>query len=206
MTHGKKILALVLARKNSKRIKNKNICKLGNKPLISWTLETLKKNKIRNLFTDVLISTDSEKIRKIALDYNFLSPWIRPKKLSNQFASSESAALHALKWYELNVSSVDGIFLFQPTSPFRSQNKISLAVKIFSKNPKKQIVSVCARKTYKFNINDINGSMYLTHVDILKKFKTFKKKNFTPFKIYKNLENVDIDTLEDFSLAKKFII
>ena len=38
----KKILALVLARKNSTRLKNKNILILKNKPLISWTFDFLK--------------------------------------------------------------------------------------------------------------------------------------------------------------------
>ena len=39
----KKILAIILARKNSKRIKNKNIKILKKKPLISWTLDLQKK-------------------------------------------------------------------------------------------------------------------------------------------------------------------
>ena len=38
-----KYLALVLARKGSKRLKNKNILKLGKKQLILRTLENLKK-------------------------------------------------------------------------------------------------------------------------------------------------------------------
>ena len=58
----KKILALVLARKNSTRLKNKNIYKLGNKPLISWTFEILKKkNKkfiYRHLSFDRFIKSD----------------------------------------------------------------------------------------------------------------------------------------------------
>ena len=43
----KNYLALVLARKGSRRLKNKNVLKLGSKPLISWTLDNLK--KISNL-------------------------------------------------------------------------------------------------------------------------------------------------------------
>ena len=43
----KKILALVLARKGSIRLKNKNKLKLHNKPLVQWTFDKLneKKNK-----------------------------------------------------------------------------------------------------------------------------------------------------------------
>ena len=201
----KKILALVLAKKNSKRLKNKNIYKLGNKPLITWTFDTLKKKNIKSLFTDILVSTDSSLIIKISKKYNFLTPWIRPKKLSKQITSSESSALHALEWYEKNIRKVDALFLFQPTSPFRSQKKILAAVKILSKNNNKQIVSVCSKKTYKFKKNDINGSIYLTPVSILKKFKTFKKKGYIPLKTYRPSENIDIDTLEDMVFAENII-
>ena len=124
----KKILALVLARKNSKRLKNKNLLNLNGKPLISWTFDTLNKKKIRRLFVDILVSTDSLKIQNLSKKYKLLSPWLRPKKFSNKFSTSESAAIHAISWYEKNISSVDGIFLFQPTSPYRSQKKIIYAI------------------------------------------------------------------------------
>ena len=119
----KKILALILARKNSKRLKNKNVYKLGNKPLVTWTFNILKKKNIRRLFTDIIVSTDSNKIKKLSENYKFLSPWIRPKNLSGQFISSESSAINALKWYEKNIKKVDAIFLFQPKTPFRTQKK-----------------------------------------------------------------------------------
>ena len=41
-----KILALVLARKGSKRLKNKNVRSLAGKPLICWTLDLLNKKKM----------------------------------------------------------------------------------------------------------------------------------------------------------------
>jgi CMP-N,N'-diacetyllegionaminic acid synthase len=198
----KKILAIVLARKGSVRLKNKNVLMLKGKPLIEWTFKKLYKKNIRKLFVDVLVSTDSIKIQNIAKKYKFLCPWLRPKKLSGRFSTSEAAALHAVKWYENNVQKINGLFLFQPTSPFRSQKKIIAAVKLFKKK-KKQVVSVCSRKTYKFNINDINGSLYLTPVALLKKFKTFKKKGFIKIKINKASENLDIDTLADMRIAKK---
>ena len=200
----KKILAIVLARKGSNRLINKNILILKDKPLIEWTFEKLLKKNIRKLFTHILVSTDSKKIINLAKKYNFLSPWKRPKKLSGKFSSSESSALHALKWYEKNIEKVDGIFLFQPTSPFRMDNKIKLAVKIFLKY-NKQIVSVSSKKTYKFNKNSINGSIYLSPVSILKRFKSFSKKGFIPLKMGTYLENIDIDTKVDFECATKLL-
>jgi CMP-N,N'-diacetyllegionaminic acid synthase len=199
-----KILALVLARKGSTRLKNKNILKIKNKPLIQWTFEKLYKKKIRKLFTDVLVSTDSQKIINLSKKYKFLSPWKRPQKLSSNSCLSETSALHALKWYEKNIQKVDGVFLFQPTSPFRIDNKIFLAIKIFLKY-NKQVVSVASKKTYKFNKNSINGSIYLSPVYILKKFKNFAKKGFIPLKMSSYLENIDIDTKDDLDLANKLL-
>ena len=137
----KKILALVLARKGSSRLKNKNLLILKDKPLIEWTFKKLNKKNIRKLFVDILISTNSQKILNLSKKYNFRSPWLRPKIYSTKFSTSEASALHALKWYEKNIQKVDGVFLFQPTSPFRIDSKIILAIKFFTKT-NNQIVSV----------------------------------------------------------------
>ncbi len=198
-----KILALVLARKGSTRLKNKNFLKLNGKPLIQWTFEKLHKKKIRKLFTDVLVSTDSNEIIKLSKNYQFLAPWIRPKKFSGKFSSSETSALHALNWYEKNIKKVDGVFLFQPTSPFRMDNKIILAIRMFLKY-NKQVVGVCSKKTYKFEKNSINGSIYLSPVNILKKYKNFSKKGYLGVKISSYVENIDIDSKIDFYLAKNY--
>ncbi len=200
----KKILALVLARKNSTRLKNKNIKILKNKPLINWTFDFLKQKKINKYFTDIFLSTDSPKINLISKKYKFLSPWLRPKNLSGRNVSSAKSALHALKWYEKNVQKVDALFLFQPTSPFRKEKKLKEAINLFFKN-KKQIVSVSGKKTRKFKKYQVNGSMYLTPTSTLKKRKTFNYKGFLKIKMFSEKENIDIDNLVDFNHAKKYI-
>jgi len=58
-----KILIIIPARKNSKRLKNKNLLKINNKSLIQRTIDEAKKivpNK------NILVSTDSKIILKIA--------------------------------------------------------------------------------------------------------------------------------------------
>jgi CMP-N-acetylneuraminic acid synthetase len=47
--------------------------------------------------------------------------------------------------------------------------------------------------------------MYLTPVNILKKYKTFSEPGFVPLKMTSELENIDIDTHEDFDRAKKLL-
>jgi len=199
----KKILALVLARKKSTRLKNKNILKIKGKPLVEWTFDIFKKENIRKLFVNVLVSTDSAEIISISKKYKFLISLIRPKSLSNKFTTSEAAALHAIEWYEKNFQKIDGVFLFQPTSPYRTQKNIISAVKMFSKK-NQAIVSVCSKSTYKFKKNDINGSLYLTPISLLKKFNNFTMSNSAKIKMYKESENIDIDTIEDLRIARKF--
>ena len=53
--------------------------------------------------------------------------------------------------------------------------------------------------------NQINGSLYLTPIEILKKRKTFNFKGFQKIKMYQDKENLDIDTIDDFKDAKKML-
>ena len=62
-----KILAIIPARGGSKGVKNKNIKKINKKPLIYWTINEAKKSK---KITKIIISTDSNNIKKISLKYN----------------------------------------------------------------------------------------------------------------------------------------
>ena len=75
-------ICIIPARKGSKRIKNKNIIKLNNIPLIGHVIKTALKSKI---FSKVIVSTDSKKIQSIAKKYGADVPFIRSKKLSNDF-------------------------------------------------------------------------------------------------------------------------
>ena len=54
-----KKLLIIPARKNSKRIKDKNIKSFHGKPIISYSLELALKSK---LFNKIHISTDNKKI------------------------------------------------------------------------------------------------------------------------------------------------
>ena len=125
-----KILALVTARKGSKRLHNKNIRLLGNKPLIVWTI-----NSAKNIpeICDILVSTDDQAVMSISKDIGAYVPWLRPVDLATDTASSVDVALHALNWYESERGAVDGILLLQPTSPFRSKETIQRGIELFKK-------------------------------------------------------------------------
>ena len=60
-----KNLIIIPARKNSKRVKNKNLVKVLKKPLIFWTIKYAKKFNKKNY--DVVVSSDCSKIKKICI-------------------------------------------------------------------------------------------------------------------------------------------
>jgi CMP-N-acetylneuraminic acid synthetase len=58
-------IAVIPARGGSKGLPGKNIKLLNNKPLIAWSIESaLQSKKIDR----VIVSTDSDEIKKVALD------------------------------------------------------------------------------------------------------------------------------------------
>ena len=57
-------ICIIPARKNSKRIKNKNIINFYGKPIIYYAIKIAKKSK---LFSRIVVSTDCVKIAKIAI-------------------------------------------------------------------------------------------------------------------------------------------
>ena len=126
-----KILSIIPARKKSKRIKNKNKILLKNKKLIEHTFIVAKKSK---LFSHILLTTDDKEIIKLSKKYKILAPWVRPKKISDDFSPSYKAIIHAYNWYEKNYETVDGIFVLQPTSPFRTIKTLKEMIKIFKNN------------------------------------------------------------------------
>ena len=224
-----KILSIILARKNSKRIKNKNKIILKNKKLIEHTFLTATKSK---LFSQILLSTDDRQIIHLAKKYNILAPWLRPKNLSNDFTPSYKVIIHAYDWYEKKYGKVDGIFILQPTSPFRKIKTIKEMVKIFIKNKKRAVINVSkcnehpewmvkllnnkmipyiSQKYFKKRsqslkkLYKINGLGYLISPFILKKEKTLVPSNAIPCINKSKIESIDIDDMQDYILAKSLI-
>ena len=64
MYKNKKIFCIILARKNSKGLKNKNLKKIKNKPLIWYPLNAAKKSKYVD---DIYFNSDCKKMSKYAI-------------------------------------------------------------------------------------------------------------------------------------------
>lgn len=122
MYKDKKFLAIIPAREGSKGLPGKNIKLLCGKPLIAWSIEAgLESRHIDEL----VVTTDSLEIAKIASDYGASTPFIRPKEYATDTSTSWDVVNHAIEFYasELNVH-FDYIVLLEPTSPLRESGDI----------------------------------------------------------------------------------
>lgn len=113
-----KVLGVIPARANSKRVKNKNIKFLGGKPLIAHTIAAAKTSK---LLTETIVSTDSEEIKSISEDLGGKVPFLRPEKFAQDHSGDKEVLIHALdEMKRITNISFDAVMLLRPTTPFKT--------------------------------------------------------------------------------------
>ena len=179
-----KILCTICARGGSKGLTNKALRKINDKPLIYYTIKQAIKSKV---FDQVVVSTDSKKIQKVAKYYGAKSWFLRPKKFSHDASSKLVAVRHALvesekyfkKYYEICVD-------LDITSPLRNINDIKNALRKFKQEKASNLISVCeAKKNPYFNMIE-------------------KKKNKIKIVKYKkNLNKFSRSYSTDFSISRR---
>lgn len=125
MIDGKRVLALIPARKGSKGLPLKNIRPLAGKPLLAWPIEAARACP---LVDRVLISTDDPEFAEIAVSYGADAPFLRPKELASDTAPSIDFILHALGQMEAAGEPYDYLVLLEPTSPLTTSKDISNAL------------------------------------------------------------------------------
>lgn len=219
-----KFLCLIPARKNSTRLKNKNILKFFNKPLIYWTIKIATKSKF---FNKIVVSSDNKQLANIVNKFKKVDFIERPKNISGKNAKIEQAIKHVLDVYKKKSQYFDAIVILQPTSPLRKLSTIEKCCKIFSSN-KYDTLATVTRLDFKSDprrvINLEKGSFFLKKfnysykisknsykldggVVFIKKINTFKNKVLsgkTSFFKINYPESIDIDTSLDFKQAKLF--
>lgn len=126
-----KILAIIPARSGSKSIKNKNIIPYKGKPLIYHSIRTALESKLIN---KVIVSTDSQKYKKISLKFGAEVPFLRPKKISSDNSIDYDFILHATKYLIKNNYYPDLVVLLRPSTPNRDIDIVDKGIKHFIKN------------------------------------------------------------------------
>jgi CMP-N,N'-diacetyllegionaminic acid synthase len=223
MVNGKKVLAIIPARGGSKRLPNKNLMLLGNKPLISWTIEAAL---LSNYIDRVIVSTDSDEIKLMSESYGADVPFIRPAKLATDEATSSDVILHALQALD---TQYDIVLMLQPTSPMRSFIHIDECLESMDIKGAEGVVSVtlCEHSPLWANtfapdgsLNDfldvssnrrsqdlpdfyrLNGAIFCYKTaNIISNSGINYKGNIFPY-VMDRCSSVDIDTKDDFDYAE----
>lgn len=168
----KKFLCIIPARSGSKGIKNKNIVDINGKPLIQFTINVAK--KLQN-YCEIVISTDSKKIKNLCLKNKLNFYGMRPKKLSSDKALTKNVVNYELKKIEKKLNKkFFGIILLQPTCPIRDHRKIIKGMKILLKKKYNSVLS----------LSEVGGN-HPYRMKIIKKkfcynFMNFKTENMIP--------------------------
>ncbi|MBN2012075.1 acylneuraminate cytidylyltransferase [candidate division KSB1 bacterium] len=125
------IVAIIPARGGSKSIPRKNVKKLGEHPLIAYSIAA---GLQANLVSRVIVSTDDEDIARIARDYGADVPFVRPSELAEDHVVDLPVFEHAIHWFSKNDRLPDIVVQLRPTSPFRPMDCVDGAIEQLIKN------------------------------------------------------------------------
>lgn len=123
------IVALIPARAGSKRVPDKNIRLLAGHPVIAYTIAAALGSGI---FTDVIVSTDSEHYAAIAKYYGAEVPFLRPESLAGDQSPDIEWLAYTLERLAKAGRRYDCFSILRPTSPFRLPQTIQRAWGDFS--------------------------------------------------------------------------
>tara|TARA_Y100000816_G_scaffold292520_1_gene288300 strand:+ start:12496 stop:14217 length:1722 start_codon:yes stop_codon:yes gene_type:complete len=136
----KKILAVIQARGGSKGIPKKNIYPINGHPLISYTIAAALKT---NLIDDLIVSSDSREIRKVAIKYGAKAPFRRPKKLAGDKVLSVDSLIHAtLKAESIYKKQYDYVIELPCVSPLRDHRDIDNCINLMINNNSDSVISM----------------------------------------------------------------
>ncbi len=215
-------IAIIIARKNSKRLRGKNNLKINGVSLIIRAINSVIKSKI---FDIIILSTDDPKILKLKNKFKKIKFIKRKKSLAKDNTKAISVVLDIIKNYKSYLS----VSLFLPTCPFRDSTDIKKAFKIFKKNykttisvtnyefppefaiirngknfspiPNSPLLKNKTRSQDFSNYMRPNGAIYISLIKNLLKKKNFYSKKMNVYKMSR-IKSIDIDTNIDYELAK----
>ena len=216
-------IAIIPARSGSQRIKSKNVKKFLGVPIISYSIEVAKKS---GLFKKIIVSTDSNKIAKLATNLGAEVPFLRPKYLSDDFSTTADVIKYTIKNLDKDTLEYKYVCCISATAPFLRTKYLLDSFKIINKDKcnyvfgvtnfsypiersfkiKNNYPSMNFPKFYNSRSQDIKISYHDAGIFYWgkktaweNKIKIFDKKTYC-YRI-KNLLVQDIDTIDDWNLA-----
>lgn len=219
-----KRIAIIPARGGSKRIPRKNIKLFLGKPIIAYSIKAALDSK---LYDTVMVSTDDEEIKNIAMKCGAAVPFMRSIKNADDHATTVDVLLEVIKAYEKQGERYDQGTCLYPTAPLVSMNSLTLSFDLLKETNADTVITM-TNFSYPIEralVLEDNKVAFANKENILKRsqdlqeyyhdtgqFYTFdiaklkdKKSLFTDNSYAIKLSNLkvqDIDTIEDWKLAE----
>lgn len=222
-----KTLLIIPARAGSKGLPNKNIKKLGTKPLIFHSIEfALLIKKEQDI---ICVTTNDPLVKNLIKKYSNVIIIDRPEYLSEDNTSMHDVLIHALNYFKQSNCHFERVLLLQPTSPIRNaedyyemeskydvncdmvvtvkESKANPYFNLFEEN-KDGFLSKSKHGNYATRqscpkIYEYNGSMYLIRTSSLESINLHQiervKKHILPAE-----RSIDIDDMKDWILVEHF--
>lgn len=160
-------LITICARGGSKGIPGKNIKILNGKPLLNYTIKTARLFQEKFLKTDIVLSTDSEEIRRVAEESGIITEYRRPENLAGDQVGKIETIKDVLLWQEdKNRMKYNFILDLDVTSPLRNIDDLTEAFKIITESADAVnlfSVSNASRSPY-FNMVELKENGYYAQV------------------------------------------
>lgn len=157
-------VAFIFARSGSKGLPSKNVKLLAGKPLIAYSIEqALATKRIER----VIVSTDSDEIAKIALEFGAEVPFLRPSELATDNSPEWLSWRHGLEYVRTSTGVLPKVMVsLPPTSPLRAKEDIENCLDEFEKNDSDVVITVTdAHRNPYFNMvkTNVDGSVSLVN-------------------------------------------
>ncbi len=155
------VIAVIPARSGSKGIKNKNLYKINNRPLIYYTIIAAKNSKF---IDNIYLTSDSNTILAYGKKHN-INCIKRSYKISNDKSNAVDVMLDAAKKIKQDINFKNPFLVYlQPTSPLRNSNHINEAFNLLNKHKSNSLVSLTASKETPFKTFTLNKNNNLKSI------------------------------------------
>lgn len=206
-----KIIAVIPARANSKRIPNKNIRLLNNHPLVYYVIQNALNSKY---ITDIIVTTDSKEVETIAKQLGIQCLHRSPN------LCMDDTTLDAVVYDAIHDKDCDYVVTMQPTSPLLKSKSLDTAIEYCISNQLDTLISVInyPRLGWKKENNQVTpvyeerlnfqylppyyqetGAFLITRKDVVTNTSRIGEK-VDLFEVSKE-EAINIDTFQDLALA-----
>lgn len=136
-----KVVAIIPAKADSKRLPRKNLLPMLGKPLPVWAIEAAKASR---RIDRVIVSTQDEEIAQMARETGAEVPYMEPLEISAKGGDIEGLLLYAVEWLKKNENYVpEAVVLLQTTNPLRLAAHLDEAIEQFEKSGADSTIAVC---------------------------------------------------------------